>query len=70
MYHLNNMKYKSLTISKSKTVGIMTPDGRTKFKKIVITAGVELEDKDNHSESYMELSKFIEEQFEYEKTIK
>lgn len=48
----------------------MTSDGRTKFKKIQITASVDLDDKDNSDESYVSLSQFIERQFEYEKSIK
>jgi len=64
------MVINKLSLSKSKTVGIITPDGRTKFKKITITASADLENKDSPDESYKELSEFIEKQINYEQNIK
>jgi len=60
----------SLSLSKSKTVGFITPDGRTKFKKITITASADLDIADNRDESYKEISSFIEKQFKFEEGVK
>lgn len=64
------MIIKSISLSKSKTIGIMTADSRTRFRKIQITASCDLNDTDLPADAYIELSKFIEAQFNYEKEIK
>jgi hypothetical protein len=64
------MKIKSINLSKSKTIGIISGDGRTKFKKLQISVQADLSEKDIPDGVYMELSQFIEKQFEYEKGIK
>lgn len=61
------MRIKHISLTKSKTVGIITPDNRSRFKKITISASADLDEEDKPEESYKELSKFIESRFEYEK---
>lgn len=60
------MLLKSIELSKSKTVGFITSDNRTKFKKITITATADIDKTDDPNKSYHKLSQFIEKQFLYE----
>lgn len=64
------MKFRSITLSKSKTIGVITQDNRTRFRKIQITAAAEVEPGDDEQKCYMKLSGFIEDMFTYETTIK
>jgi hypothetical protein len=64
------MKFKSITLSKSKTIGVITSDNRTRFRKIQINATIDVEPGDDEKKSYLKLSEFIEDMFTYETTIK
>jgi hypothetical protein len=54
------MKITKLRLNKSKTVGTLGADGRSKFKKIQFEADAELNDMDDPKRSYIELSNFID----------
>lgn len=60
------MKIKSITLQKSKTLGVISQDGRTKFKKLQIQASADLDENDMPADAYMELSKYIEAMLVYE----
>jgi len=64
------MTIAKISVSKSRTVGILGADGRSKFKKIVISAEAKLDDKDDPDKAYQELSEFVELQFAFENTLK
>jgi hypothetical protein len=64
------MKIKSINLSKSKTIGVISGDGRTKFKKLQISVQADLSESDIPDGVYLELSQFIENQFLLESKIK
>lgn len=66
----DDMKIKSINLSKSKTIGIQTADNRTRFRKLQISVQADIAETDNPAEEYKKLSEFIEEQFIYESNIK
>jgi len=60
------MQIDHIRLSKSKTIGILTQNGTTKFQKVQMEAGASLIDTDSPIESYKELSQFIDKCFELE----
>jgi hypothetical protein len=54
------MIYKKISSKKSKTIGVSSSDGRTRFKKVDFFAEVELEETDNPIEARQQLSKYID----------
>lgn len=54
------MIIKKLKLNKSKTVGTLSGDGRSRFKKIQFQADAELENGDDPTVKYQELSLFID----------
>lgn len=63
------MIYKKFSSKKSQTIGISSPDGRTKFKKVDFYAEVELGETDNPVEVRHRLSQFIDDYLS-EETLK
>jgi hypothetical protein len=64
------MTLTQISITKSKTLGVMSDaSGRTKFKKLSITATADLSETDIPQVAYVELSKFIENQLLYEQGL-
>lgn len=57
-----------IQLSKSKTIGFQTKDGRTKFKKIQIMVIGDLRYGEKTDPAYKKLSEFIEKQLEYEQS--
>ena len=64
------MQIKTISLTKSKTVGVVANYGKTHFKKVQIMAQADLTEQDDPKKSYEELSQFLESRFEYEKDIK
>lgn len=60
------MKYKTLKLKKSKTIGVLDSFGRTKFKKIELGVSADLDDTDNKEESYAQLSAYIDKMIDSE----
>lgn len=64
-------RIKSITLQKSKTIGIMSSQtGKTNFKKLQIQVTADLSESDIPDGVYLELSQFIENQFLLESKIK
>jgi hemerythrin len=64
------MNIQKIQIIKSKTVGVMSSFGKTRFKKIQIMAQAEVSDKDDVDKAYEDLSDYIENKFQYEEKLK
>jgi len=62
------MQINKISITKSKTIGTLSNMGRSSFKKVMIQADCKLAEGDDHDKSYEELSTFIDNKFEWEKT--
>ena len=54
------MRFKKLSSKKSRTIGILDQQGRTKFKKVDFQAEIELDENDDPVESRRKLSQFID----------
>ena len=63
------MRISQIQLTKSKTVGVVSKDGKTRFKKAQIMAVGDIEENEDTEKAYRELSEFIERQFEYEKSL-
>ena len=59
-----------ISITKSKTVGIVTQQGKTKFKKVQIMSHADLEKDEDENKAYQKLSQYVENCFKYEENIK
>lgn len=63
-------KITQIHLTKSKTLGVMSDmSGKTRFKKLSITAMADIEDTDIPADAYIELSKFIESMLTYEQGL-
>lgn len=60
------MIFKTISSRKSRTIGILDRNGKTKFKKVDFYAEAELEDGDDEVGSRQKLSSYIDEYFEEE----
>lgn len=70
-YCHKNMQISRITITKSKTIGSLTNYGKSAFKKVQISAEAKLAEwGEDPNKTYEELSQFIDDRFEYEKTKK
>lgn len=54
------MQITKLKLQKSKTLGILIPQGKTRFKKLQLQAEAELNDTDDPIISYKQLSDYID----------
>ena len=64
------MIIRSISLTKSKTVGLVSQGGKSHFKKITITASAEIEKDDDPDKAYENLSAYLESRFLYEKNLK
>ena len=56
-------RIKSISLTKSKTLGVVLTGGKTRFNKIVLTVDADLDVDEDKKEAYGKLSDYIEECF-------
>lgn len=54
------MQIKKLRLTKSRTIGNLDERGKSKFKKIQLTAECDVEEGDSPVDAYVELSHYID----------
>lgn len=64
------MKIKSISLTKSKTIGVVSHEGKTRFNKIILMAEADIDENDDKDKAYKELSNYIEDCMDHELTIK
>ena len=62
------MIFKTISIKKSRTIGVLDSHGKTRFKKVEFQAEVIVEEKEEPVEARRKLSEFVDDGFKDEIT--